>query len=177
MKGNGNRSSSIQTIVVTSGTAVEFFCQILRYQSFSDLNIRLFLSFSVELLHKSFILQLPIYVHVNLTRRTYFRRFQKYKKAPRPIPGFSTTYNDKFWLNLYNREQGKARLMLEYERQHISAVFLIHYQTAAVRAFASQVEGWVFESQPGQTLVVKTGIDSSTAKSSAIGLSVTGPRR
>ena len=47
-----------------------------------------------------------------------------------------------------------------------------------VRAFALQVQGCVFESQPPQqTLVVKTGSDSSTAKRSAIGVSVTGPRR
>ena len=53
--------------------------------------------------------------------------------------------------------------------------------TAAVaqraRAVASKAEGWVFESQPRQTLVVKTGSDCSTAKRSAIGVSVTGPRR
>ena len=46
-----------------------------------------------------------------------------------------------------------------------------------VRAFAPQAEGWVFESQPRQSYVVKTGSDSSTAKRSAIGVSVTGPRR
>ena len=46
-----------------------------------------------------------------------------------------------------------------------------------VRAIALQVEGWVFESEPRQTLVVKTGIDSSTDKRSALGVSVTGPRR
>ena len=34
------------------------------------------------------------------------------------------------------------------------------------RAFASQPEGWVFESQPRQTQVVKTGRNSSTAKRS-----------
>ena len=45
------------------------------------------------------------------------------------------------------------------------------------RAFAPQAEGWVFESQPWQTLVVKTGSDRSTAKRSALGVSVTGPRR
>ena len=44
-----------------------------------------------------------------------------------------------------------------------------------VRAFASQAEGWVFESQPRQT--VKTDSDSSTAKRSATGVSDTGPRR
>ena len=46
-----------------------------------------------------------------------------------------------------------------------------------VRVFAPQAEGWVFESQQRQTQVVKTGSDSSTAKRSAIGMSVTGPRR
>ena len=43
----------------------------------------------------------------------------------------------------------------------------------SVRAFAPQAEGWMFESQPRQTLVVKTGSDS-TAKRSAIRVSVTG---
>ena len=33
-----------------------------------------------------------------------------------------------------------------------------------VRAMAPQAEGWVFESQPRHTYVVKTGSDSSTAK-------------
>ena len=39
-----------------------------------------------------------------------------------------------------------------------------------------QAEGWVFEYEPRQTLVVKTGSDSSTAKRSAIGVIVTGSR-
>ena len=46
-----------------------------------------------------------------------------------------------------------------------------------VRAFVPQAEGWVFESQPRQNLVVKTGRDSFNAKRSAMGVSVTGPRR
>ena len=46
-----------------------------------------------------------------------------------------------------------------------------------VRALAPQAEGWVFESQTRHTKVVKTGSDSSIAKRSAIGVSVTGPRR
>ena len=37
-----------------------------------------------------------------------------------------------------------------------------------VRAFVPQAEGLLFESQPRQTLVVKTGSDSSTAKRSAM---------
>ena len=42
-----------------------------------------------------------------------------------------------------------------------------------VRAWALQVKGWLFESQPRQTLVVKAGSDSSTtAKRSAIGVGV-----
>ena len=39
-----------------------------------------------------------------------------------------------------------------------------------VRAFASQVKGCVFESQPRRTKVLKTGSDSSDAKRSAIGV-------
>ena len=46
-----------------------------------------------------------------------------------------------------------------------------------VRAFAPQADGRVFESQPRQTKVVKTGSDSSNAKRSEMGASVTGPRR
>ena len=46
-----------------------------------------------------------------------------------------------------------------------------------VRAFAAQVEGWVFKSQPRQTFVVKIVSDSSTAKRSAIDVGVTSPRR
>ena len=38
-------------------------------------------------------------------------------------------------------------------------------------------EGWVFESQPRQINVIKTGSDSSSAKRSATCVSVTGPRR
>ena len=59
----------------------------------------------------------------------------------------------------------------------IKAPFIsISISAAAVaqwaRAFASQAEGWMFESQPRQTLVVKTGSDSSTVKRSAIGVSI-----
>ena len=41
-----------------------------------------------------------------------------------------------------------------------------------VRAFASQAEGWLFESQPRQTYVINTGNDSSTAKPSSTSVSV-----
>ena len=58
---------------------------------------------------------------------------------------------------------------------------IINLATAAVsqwvRTFAPQAEGWVFESKPRQTYVVKTGSDSSTSKRSAIDVSVMGPRR
>ena len=42
-----------------------------------------------------------------------------------------------------------------------------------VRTLAPQAEVWVFEFQPWKTYVVKTGSDSSIAKRSAIGVSVT----
>ena len=66
---------------------------------------------------------------------------------------------------------------------HISTHNNIHVTTRAaalaqwVRAFVMQVKGWVFESHPRQTLDIKTYSDSSTAKRSAIRMSVTGPRR
>ena len=46
-----------------------------------------------------------------------------------------------------------------------------------VRVLALHAEGWVFESQPRQTNVVKTGSDSFIAKRLALGVNVTGPRR
>ena len=42
------------------------------------------------------------------------------------------------------------------------------------RALPPQTESWLFESQPRQTLVVKTGSYSSTGKCSAIRVSVSG---
>ena len=44
------------------------------------------------------------------------------------------------------------------------------------KSFGPQAESWMFESQPLQTHVVKTGSDSSIAKRSAKGVNVTGPR-
>ena len=44
----------------------------------------------------------------------------------------------------------------------------------SARAFASQAEGLVFESQTRQTQGVKPGIDNSNVKRSATGESVTG---
>ena len=62
-----------------------------------------------------------------------------------------------------------------------TTMIIILIRTAAmaqwVRAFARQVEGWMFESQPQQTIVVKTSCDSSTAKLWKVGASVTGPPR
>ena len=46
-----------------------------------------------------------------------------------------------------------------------------------IRALAPQAEGFVFECQPRQTLVVNTFSDSPVAKRSAIGVSVTGSQR
>ena len=46
-----------------------------------------------------------------------------------------------------------------------------------VRAFSSEAEGLVFESQPRQTKRVKIGRDSSTAKRSVTDVSVAGPLR
>ena len=46
-----------------------------------------------------------------------------------------------------------------------------------VKAFALHAEVWVFEFQSRQTEVVKTGSTRSTANSSVVGVSVTGPRR
>ena len=57
------------------------------------------------------------------------------------------------------------------------SIWLTAAVAQGVRALAPQEEGWMFESQSRQTLVVKTGIDLSTAKCSAIGVNVTGPLR
>ena len=46
-----------------------------------------------------------------------------------------------------------------------------------VRAFAPQAEGCVFESQPQQTQVVKTGSNNATVKRSALEVSVPGLRK
>ena len=71
---------------------------------------------------------------------------------------------------------GAYGLKLSGERSLSCMHNLVSHGTS-VRAFAPQAESWAFESQPWQTLVVKTGSDSSTVKQSAIGVSVTGPRR
>ena len=46
-----------------------------------------------------------------------------------------------------------------------------------VRVFTLCAEGWVFEFQPRQTLVVKTGSDSSTAEHWATSVNVTSLQR
>ena len=62
-----------------------------------------------------------------------------------------------------------------------TTMIIILIRTAAmaqwVRVFTPQAEGWVLESQPQQTIVVKTSCDSSTAKLLTVGASVTGPQR
>ena len=55
---------------------------------------------------------------------------------------------------------------------------ILHQRGRGSRAiFIHFYIGWVFESQPRQTKVVKTGSDSSTAKHSAKGVNFMGPRR
>ena len=75
-----------------------------------------------------------------------------------------------------------AKIALNYDKINLSGMYYIYSiaTTAAVaqwvRAYSPQVEDWVFEYKPRQIKVVKTGSDSSTAKRSALGASVTGPR-
>ena len=57
------------------------------------------------------------------------------------------------------------------------SIWLTAAVVQGVRALALQEEGWMFESQSQQTLVVNTGSDLSTSKCSAIDVNVTGPRR
>ena len=62
----------------------------------------------------------------------------------------------------------------------IDAMIIYHVTTAvaqSVRAFNLHATGWMLESQPQQTEVVKTGGDISTARRSAIVVSVMEPRR
>ena len=61
-------------------------------------------------------------------------------------------------------------ILVMFQRHHAAAV------AQWVRAFALQAKGWVFQSQPWKTEVIKTGSDLSTAKRLAIGVSVMGPR-
>ena len=67
-----------------------------------------------------------------------------------------------------------------WKRNLYENIFYLKNVTAAlaqwVRAEAPQAEGWVFESKLWHAQVLKTGSDSSTAKRSAIDVSVTGPR-
>ena len=80
------------------------------------------------------------------------------------------TYDLMQWsdsLNIYTQAAFKA-LIFDSTSVMSSAV------PQWIRTFAPQAESWVFESQPRQTLVVKTGSDSSTTKRP---VSVMGPRR
>ena len=56
---------------------------------------------------------------------------------------------------------------------NVVAAVVVH----SVKAFALQVEGWVFEYQLRETQIVKTGSDNFTGKRSAKRVSVPGPRR
>ena len=56
-------------------------------------------------------------------------------------------------------------------------VYITAVMAQSVKAFTSQAEGWVFESKPRQTLVIKTGSNGSAAKYFAKGDSVMRPRR
>ena len=71
-------------------------------------------------------------------------------------------------------------LLLDFKGVNCINVDFTIWLTAAVaqgtRALAPQEEGWVYESQFLQTLVLNTGSDLSTAKRSAIGVNATGPR-
>ena len=77
---------------------------------------------------------------------------------------FWTSYISEIWNDLILKKWQNTLKSLGFA-EHLSQII------------APQEEGWVFESQPRQTQVVKTGSESSTAKPSAIGVSVTGPRR
>ena len=63
---------------------------------------------------------------------------------------------------------------LKYYCSTVSYPFVNRAEMQWVRVLDPQAEGWVFESQSLETLVVKTGSDSATAKRSALGVSVTG---
>ena len=71
-------------------------------------------------------------------------------------------------------------LNINYARYLVLGLFFNEWWVVvaqSVRAFPSHAEGCVFESQLLQTEVVKTGSDRSSAKRSALGVSVTRPRR
>ena len=73
-----------------------------------------------------------------------------------------------------------VRCIYKHKPQRLKQSFYMNITAAAaqsVGALALIAEDRVFESQPRQTLVVKKGSDSSIAKRSLIGVSVTGPRR
>ena len=79
------------------------------------------------------------------------------------------------YLLYINRENSYdySKIYVKIDSEPQTHYFLTAAVAQWVRAFASQAEGWVFESQPRQTLVEKRGSNSSTA----IGVSVKGPRR
>ena len=67
-----------------------------------------------------------------------------------------------------------------YHQQQLGPTILfvcIYGLKAKVFFYLAAVVSLEFESQPRQTLVITTGSDSSSAKRSALGVSVTGPRK
>ena len=81
------------------------------------------------------------------------------------IPSISNEMKNEFWA----KSQGEKG-----SHNHIDQYPWTMTVVQSVRAFAPQAKGWVSESQPRQVLFVKTGSDSTTAKRSASGVSVTG---
>ena len=71
-------------------------------------------------------------------------------------------YMSKVFSERIERKDGSERLYISLKKTTAAAM------AQWVKAFAPQAEGLVFEFQPRQTLVVKTGSDSSTAKRSVI---------
>ena len=93
----------------------------------------------------------------------------------------SAHHIDSLALNLLLMKINERMLYSFFGKSHDTS-YIIHVKDrrwhSGLDRFALQAEGWVLESQPRQTQVVKTGSDSSTTKRSAIiGVSVTCPRR
>ena len=58
---------------------------------------------------------------------------------------------------------GCYEIMSESHLGLIHIIWIIAALAQWARAFASQAEGWMFDSKPQETYVVKTGSDSSIA--------------
>ena len=75
-----------------------------------------------------------------------------------PVPKLFQYFS--FFTTYFIETQNTANRYADEHFKHLSMKFILN---RGVRAFVSQTEGWVFETQPRQILVVKTGSDSSTA--------------